>query len=113
MVAQTFVVAMPPSTNNLYVNVPRKGRVKSGVYKRWLTVAGWQLKPQIRHRYSGDTAVWLTLGPRKKRDLDNCAKAVLDLLQAHHVVLDDLDVVDLRIRWGDVDGCQIDIERAA
>ena len=37
--------------------------------------------------------------PDRPRDLDNVAKAALDLLQAHGVIENDVAVVDLRMRW--------------
>ena len=58
-----------------------------------------------------DVAVEVRVGPRdKRRDLDNFAKGPLDLLQAHGIVANDRNVVDLRISWApDVKGCEITI----
>jgi len=109
--ALTLVVPMPPSTNSLYRNVPRRGRVKTDRYKAWLTEAGYALNRQSRQALVGDVALTITVGPRNRsRDLDNCIKAPQDLLQAHGIIVNDSQVIDVRARWSDeVKGCQIDI----
>lgn len=73
-----FRLPAPPSTNNLYRNVSRKGRVKTAAYKAWCEYAGWDVKAQwngvpIPGKFG--CAIYLPPGI----DLDNC-KAILDLL---------------------------------
>ncbi len=36
----------PPSVNNLFRNVPGKGRVRSSEYVAWCEAAGWSLRAQ-------------------------------------------------------------------
>jgi Holliday junction resolvase RusA-like endonuclease len=79
------------------------GRVyKSPAYVAWAREAGWELVRQKPDRFppGAQVAVTLRLGKAKRaRDADNCAKGILDLLQAHGIVKNDRDVVDLRITW--------------
>ena len=109
--ALTLVVPMPPSTNGLYRNIPRRGRVKTDQYKAWIDEAGHALNQQSKIAMVGDVKLTITMGPRnRRRDLDNCIKAPQDLLQAHGILANDSQVVDVRARWSDqVQGCLIDI----
>jgi crossover junction endodeoxyribonuclease RusA len=52
---------------------------------------------------------------RRRRDLDNLAKCVLDALTKASVWMDDSQVHDLRMRWIDVPpaGCRVTIESMA
>ncbi len=90
---------IPPSVNALW----RYGQGKvhrSAEYMAWLEAAGWELKTQRPMAIPSPVAIRLKAGlPDKPRDLDNIAKAALDLLQAHGVVADDVAVVDLRMLW--------------
>lgn len=109
----TLVVSMPPSTNSLFANVPGKGRVKTGLYKAWITEAGYQVNRQPKWAFVEDVALTITVGPRDKRaDISNRIKAVEDLLVRHGVLEDDNQVVRVTAQWGDVRGCQIDVEAA-
>lgn len=42
----TLVLPLPPSDNNAYVNVPKRGRVKSQRYRDWEADAGFYLMQQ-------------------------------------------------------------------
>lgn len=90
---------IPPSTNALW----RYGQGKvhrSAEYMAWIKQAGWELRLQKPTPIPSPVAIRLKAGlPDKPRDLDNLAKAALDLLQAHGVVADDVSVVDLRMLW--------------
>ena len=90
---------IPPSVNALW----RFGGGKvyrSAEYVAWIEAAGWELKTQKPINIPSPVAVRLKGGlPEKPRDLDNVAKAALDLLQAHGVIENDVAVVDLRMRW--------------
>jgi crossover junction endodeoxyribonuclease RusA len=113
MTVLIITAPMPPSVNGMYANVPGKGRVKTAAYKSWITEAGWAVKPQIKHRFSGDVRVSVAIGPRRNRDIDNTLKPILDLLQSHYVVANDRQVIDLSVKWSDdVEGCRIEIADA-
>lgn len=111
----TFDLPFPPSLNNLFVNVPKKGRVPSKPYQQWKLEAGWRLittKPRKLHG-----PVWITLQFEEKkgrRDLDNLAKAVLDLCVTHKVIDgDDHNTVrGLMLLWdGAVTGCRVHLSQ--
>ena len=110
----TLLVPMPTSTNRRWRS--NRGNVhRSPEYVAWIKEAGWMLKAQSPlPRFKGDLHITLSFGPRRANaDLDNKAKAVLDLLTEHSVIEDDKHVTDLRLRWDDeVRGCQIDLEGA-
>lgn len=110
-----FTVPMPPSVNAMYRNVPGRGRAKTKKYLRWAQDAGWKILADVpvgeRLKISGDLKVSIVLGPRDKRsDVDNRAKAVLDLCTHMQFIRDDSDIVDLQIKWGNVEGAEVTIE---
>ena len=92
-VGQRLALPWPPSTNNLYWNVPGKGRVPTSEYKTWKRDAGWTLLSQRPVKNTGPVTVTIELCPptRRRYDLDNKSKSVLDLLVTHGVVKDDSD----------------------
>lgn len=78
---------VPPSTNNLFVNVRGRGRVKSERYRVWLQAAGWDMKRY--HNVRWDTPVYLTIVIGKLRanaDVSNRIKALEDLLVTHKII---------------------------
>lgn len=92
----------PPSTNALFLNVPGVGRVKSAEYSNWLSEAGWMLAEQRPGRIAGAFSVEIEVSrPKHKRrvDLDNRVKGLLDLLTKHRVIQDDHLVQSIAIRW--------------
>lgn len=93
----------PPSVNNLYVNVPGKGRIKSPEYRQWLAEAGWLLKAQKPAKVEGAyrLAIIADRPDRRARDLDNLAKAVSDLLKKQGVITDDSHAQTLLLAWSD------------
>ena len=100
----------PPSTNNLYANVPGRGRVKSGRYKTWRSAAGWDVKAHKFETFSCKVVLDLTVErPRVRSDVSNRIKAVEDLLVEMKVLADDSLVEEVRCRWGNVKGCRIEI----
>ena len=90
---------IPPSVNALWSY--GRGRVRrSDEYQAWLREAGWELKQQRPISIPSPVALTLKAGlPDRPRDIDNIAKAALDLLQAHGVIENDVAVVDLHLRW--------------
>lgn len=86
-----IALPMPPSTNNLYVNVRGKGRVRSENYRKWNTEAGWTLVAQRPKRFDCPVRVAIEICPEGRGvfDIDNKNKAILDLLVQHDVITDD------------------------
>lgn len=107
----TLVLAMPPSTNNLFANSKAGGRFKTKSYRAWLAEAGWQLATQARRQFPGDVTLEMRFGPRQPNaDCSNKIKAVEDILVTHGVLVDDRHVVKVSAEWApDVRGCEVTI----
>lgn len=100
----------PPSVNELYRNAPGKGRVKTIRYQTWLRAAENQAIAQPRWHVSGAYVLDLTVRRGNVRaDLDNTVKAVSDALVRWGYVEDDRHMTELKVRWGDVEGCEVRI----
>lgn len=106
----------PPSLNNIYVNIPKIGRVKSGRYKTWRSAAGWDIKAAIGpsfETYTCPVVLDLTVEkPRNRSDISNRIKAIEDLLTEMGVIADDSLVMEVRARWGQVKGARIELRPA-
>src|SRR5215510_1967314 len=79
----------PPTTNNLFINARRKGRVMSPHYRAWRHEAGWDVKGQRPGRIAGEWEIDIALPAGLTGDLDNYAKPVCDLLVELGIVDDD------------------------
>lgn len=91
---------LPPSVNGAFKNVRGRGRVKTDIYKNWLTGAGWQVVSQRLPQWRGPVAPWqasLTVSERMLGDIDNRVKAVIDLLVKQRLVPDDAHLYRLII----------------
>ena len=101
-----LILPIPPSVNVLTKNVRGKGRVKTKRYMEWIRAAGWDLQAQGRGRnFNNPVVVSIALSEKSRMDLDNCAKAAIDLLVEHRVIPDDRKafVRDIRLTWQDED----------
>jgi crossover junction endodeoxyribonuclease RusA len=79
-----------------------RGRVHRSVpYAAWLKEAGWSLLQQRPKRLTGWVRISIAAGvpDRRRRDLDNTLKALLDLLVEHQVIEDDARVAAIEVRW--------------
>lgn len=104
-------IPIPPSTNNMFVNVKGRGRVKSTEYRKWRDAAGWFIQSQPHPKVPGK--VNITIEVRRGRgDIDNRVKPVLDLLVLNRLIDDDRHVESVTARWADIDSCRVTIEAA-
>lgn len=108
----------PPSVNNLYFNVQRRGRVHTPEYLDWQELAGWELRAQrsrLALKIKYPVTVKIDLDDKRKGDADNRCKAVLDLLVEHQIIVDDSKkyVRRVDIGWEPVTGCRVEIMGAA
>lgn len=87
----------PPTVNQLYANVPGKGRVKTARYRTWLNAAGWDLKAARCDRIAGPVAVHYLVPDSARFDGANLEKAISDLLVEHELIDDDRYIKDYRI----------------
>lgn len=90
----------PPTLNNLFKNV-RNGRVKSAAYNGWLAQALVALRGQRPTKHAGSfrCTILLTRPDRRRRDIDNTVKAILDLLTTAGVIEDDHLAQSLTVAW--------------
>lgn len=104
---------LPPSTNNLFINVKR-GRIVSQRYDHWLQEARVDYYRQRPKHIEGPVNITMEFKePNRRRDLDNMTKAPLDFLVKSGVIQgDDNSIVrKLNLAWSDeVEGCRITIE---
>jgi len=84
-----LTLPIPPSVNQAYVNVPKRGRVASKELKEWKAAAGWQIKTQPRAQFAGPFTIRLLLPKDMRGDVDNRLKPVLDLLVSLSITPDD------------------------
>ena len=85
---------MPPSVNKIWINKP-KGRYKSKRGKELEEIATYELKQQYKGKLlTGRLRVemWLYFKGRRKRDIDNYNKAILDSLKG--TVIEDDELID-------------------
>ena len=81
----------PVSTNNLFLNVPGRGRVPTKEYKAWRETAGWELQAQRPRKFREPVEITVELCPPTRRafDPDGKLKAPIDLLVTHEIIPDD------------------------
>lgn len=80
---------MPPSVNKLYSNAPGKGRVKTGAYKAWQTIAKAALNAQKPPKLQPPYSVLIACDIDHRSDISNRIKAVEDLLVDYGCISDD------------------------
>ena len=111
---QIYLLPFPPSVNRLWrFNGPRMYRTK--VYTDWAEDSVRHLQQQQMPPAPIDypIAIELAVGQpdKRKRDIDNVNKAVLDLLEHVDILENDHYVHDLRSYWSDkVVGVQVIIK---
>lgn len=90
---------MPPSVNSLWINKPN-GRYKSKRGKIFENLACDELKNQFRYKplTSGlKVHIWLYFKDKRKRDIDNYNKAILDSM-TEIVYEDDSQIEELNVK---------------
>ncbi len=104
-----LAVSVPPSVNAMYLNLPGRGRVKTGAYKKWCKEAEWAIAGakawQANKRAFGPGfKVTLFLPMNMRGDIDNRLKPILDLLVRMRVTVDDkhaAEVKAVKATWRD------------
>jgi Holliday junction resolvase RusA-like endonuclease len=90
---------LPPSSNNMFVNNNRGGRVKSQAYMRWRRSALLDMLAQRPGRIAGPYRVQILAGrPTVSSDIDNRVKPILDLL-AGQITDDDRHCIGFCAYW--------------
>lgn len=98
--AVRLVIPMPPTVNHSTRPTARGGRILTDEHKAFREQVASIVARHGSPRIEGRLAVDLSIVPADKRrfDIDNRAKAVLDSLQLAGVFADDSQIDDLRIR---------------
>ena len=98
---------LPPSANKLFANGPH-GRHKTPFYKNWLESSGWEIKAQKPDCVKGAYSLKIRVGKTgKRRDLDNCIKALSDLAVNLGLVEDDSLCQKLEAEWMPTPGTHV------
>lgn len=90
----TVELPTPVSANNLFANVPGKGRVKTKAYENWQNVAALTVVATVRadRRIGGPVTVRIELPTKCRLDIDNAVKPILDALVHSRRIDDDRNV---------------------
>lgn len=109
--ATIISLPFPPSVNNLFVNLPGRGRVKTQRYRTWRNAAGWDIRAAKPEKFSGPIEVSVTYArpDNRRRDLDNFFKAVADALVEFEVIEDDSQIQKITLAWGEGRGATVQI----
>jgi len=88
----------------MYRNVRGKGRVKTKKYIDWIKTAElalWEISWYDRGGVSGKVQIHIQVKrpDNRKRDIDNLAKGILDLLVNCEMIDDDRNVEKLILEW--------------
>jgi len=93
---------LPPSVNNLFITVGKR-RIRAPGYTHWAERSGWLLKGQVKpsQHIEGPFAISLAFvrPDKRRRDLDNLCKAVIDLAVKNRLVSDDSECQRIEASW--------------
>lgn len=111
----SYSFPLPPSVNRLW-RISGRRMYRSKQYTEWIESCRQQLEniepPYIDYPF----AIEIIVGrPSKRRmDIDNRAKAVMDLLEHADIITDDCLAHHITMFWSnDIEGCQVTITKAA
>lgn len=112
----TVTLPLPPSTNNLYVNVG-KGRKPSKEYAAWTKQAILETYAQVpaASRVEGIPSIVIQVPAAMPGDIDNRIKAILDCLVKARRIDDDKYIWSITITRCNLlhDGARVTVESAA
>jgi len=106
-----LMLPFPPSVNSI-IRCIKSRRIKTPLHTDYMEEAVRVIRKQPHRLISGLVSLSLALGrpDKRKRDLDNHAKAVLDALVVSCVLADDSQVQRLEMWWDtDVVGARVEI----
>jgi len=93
----------PPSANRLWRSTKDGRHYRSPRYQTWFQAAGIEINRQRPGKIEGQFSVLLQLGrpDRRRRDLDNLMKPVLDLLQHYGIIENDSLAQHVSVHWSE------------
>jgi len=96
----TFTMPTPPSVNQLFRNLPGRGRVKSAKYNDWRAFAVTSIRTQHVIPIGGPVLVLFGVERTSSgADIDNRIKAMLDAIVEAKVIDDDSLVTGFAAAW--------------
>lgn len=96
----TFTMPVPPSVNQLFRNVPGRGRVKTRVYDDWRGHAATSIRLQSVPHIDGPVIALFGVERQSSvADIDNRIKAMLDAIVAARIIRDDNQVTAFAAAW--------------
>ena len=119
MTALTLHLPLPPPLSACFTNARGPGRVKTARYTAWIMEAVSSARSQLGLVEPYDTIAAPVVADyqfgkpdNRKQDVENRAKAVSDLLVRAGILVDDSQIIDLRLRWAAVEGVVVTIRPA-
>lgn len=108
----TYVLSVPPSTNQLFVNRKSGGRFKASKYRAWIKGELAALLAQRARPVTGRSAVTITIPKGTRGDCDNRIKPAIDLLVRAGILADDSSahLGAVSMTFGDVQMMHVSIE---
>jgi crossover junction endodeoxyribonuclease RusA len=96
-----LTVEYPPSANQLWRAVPGRGVIKSKVYRDWLKINLWIISGQLKTKVTGQYVVVFEASrpDKRRRDIDNLIKPLMDLIVQAGAVEDDSLCAELTAKW--------------
>lgn len=100
---QRLELPFPLPISACFENVPKVGRRATQRYRDWTNEALWMIKAQKPRRFEGEVSISIGLvaPDKRRRDADNCGKAVMDALVKAAVIKDDSNkyVRRITLQW--------------
>ena len=118
MQSLTLSLPYPLSVNALWRSSRRGGWYRSKAYREWRKTAGWDIRMQLgalaKDALFPETSIGLKIDvgrpDLRRRDIDNLAKCICDLLQDFNVIQDDSLIEEITIRrFPDIAGCHVTV----
>jgi Holliday junction resolvase RusA-like endonuclease len=89
----TLTLPLPPGVNNLYANIPGRGRFKAKSYRTWIkaaTASLWEQKPAGGFPFFADSfAIQISVPTGMRGDVDGRMKAPIDFLKTPAGIISD------------------------
>lgn len=96
----SFTLPTPPSVNELYKNLPGRGRVKSGVYDDFIRRGIASIRAQTVTTLAGYViAIFGVERMSASADIDNRLKSMLDTIVKAGVIEDDRFITAIAVSW--------------
>lgn len=114
----SFWIPWPPTSNTMF-GLKGHHRFVSKTYADWKDTAGEHLMQQRPDKFDEPVCISIRLrAPTKRKwDIDNRVKPILDLLVSHQIIADDNSLlvrrIDVRADDYDAPGAHVTIEPAA